>query len=336
MSANRVVSELTVAILPLGLISARQIDLTEKILKCEFGVKTIRLPKTEVPRLYFNAKHNRYRAPQIVNFLFFQLPANAQRIVGIMADGMEYNDTSPCSGYADFYIGTAVYSVPPLPKRHPNPEDNRIDKDCRSYCLIAHEFGHTLSLQHCEDTTCVMHKDSSKLIMCENCQRWANRELLVKPGSAEERFALAENLQSFKLTSRALEVYQQAVDQAHREPHYYHRLARALAESGQAQEAKNAMVYAAAFARDYPEFNYVSALNCLETDPDETEKLFARAIETAKDKARVHQIIGNAYREIAHNVDKALQHYREYFQLGGNDQTIVDWYNSRLRGEVKS
>lgn len=336
MSAKKAISELTVAILPLGQVSARQIILTADILEQEFGVKTIQLPPIEVPRKYFNAERNRYQAIRIISFLFSHLPANAQRIIGVIEANLEHSGTSPCGGYADFYNGTAVYSVPPLTKNHADPLNNEIDQDRHSYFLIVHEFGHTLGLEHCENAACAMHKSASSISLCGNCRRWANRELLVKPGSAEERFARAENLRSFKLNSRAVKTYQQALDQAPREPHYYHRLAVALAECGQVAEAKNAMVRAAAFASDYPKFHYIAALNCLEEEPAEAEKLFAQKVAAAKDKKFAHKIIGNAYREIARDLGKAMHHYREYFHLGGDDQAIVDWYNSRRRGETKS
>ncbi|MEK9132854.1 MAG: hypothetical protein AAB606_04065 [Patescibacteria group bacterium] len=336
MDAKRAASELRVAILPLGKISNWQITLTMNVLEQGFGVKTIIMPAVEVPRQFFNAERSQYQARQLLCFLFSHLPANAQRIMGIIDGNMEYNDTSTCAGYADFYIGTAIYSVSCLAKFQSNPTQNQIGSDALSYHLIVHEFGHTLGLRHCENTDCAMYIGDLMVTMCDDCQRWTDRELQVKPGSAEERFARAENLQTMGLTYAAAKTYKQAAAQAKNEPHYYYRLAVALAKCGQKKEAKKYILLSATLTNDFPKLYYLFALTCLRENPDKAKRLFAQAVAVAKDKKHTHRIIGNAYREIAHDVKQATHHYREYFQLGGDDQTIIDWYNSRLRGQAKS
>src|SRR3989338_1655994 len=103
MSAEWPSSELTVAVLPLGQISTQQIKLTTMILDVVFGVKTTILPQTEVPSQYFNLERRRYQGNQILDFLFFQLPANAQRIVGIIDGDLEGDADTSCIGIADLY-----------------------------------------------------------------------------------------------------------------------------------------------------------------------------------------------------------------------------------------
>ncbi len=327
MSAARIASELTVAILPLGQISSEQVELTEIVLQQNFGVKTMVMKPMEIPLSCFDAESCAYKTPWLLRWMSAHLPMEAQRIMGITTEALINKNNQRGHGAGAWHHDMAVYSTARLHERWGGGAGNE---------LITHEFGHVLGLRHCDNTECVMHKTGPVDVLCEDCQRWADRQLQVKPGSAEERFARAETLQSIGCAAEAVESYKQAVSQAAREPHYYHRLAHALARCGKLEEAKNAEVLTTVFASDYPEFNYTHALNCLEKDPDEAEKLFALAVSAAEDKMHVHKIIGNAYREIAHNVDMAIHHYREYFQLGGDDQTIIDWYNSRLRGQEKS
>src|SRR3989338_3586774 len=196
MSAERFASGLTVAIMPLGQISDWQIKLTAAVLKKAFGVKTTILPPKKVSSLYFNAERGMYQAVRLLDFLFFQLPADAQRIMGIIEGDLEVDDAFRCVGYADYYNGTAVYRVPPLSEQQSDRTKNQIDRDI-SHHLIMHEFGHTLGLRHCNQFDCAMHETQYSTKLCGPCRLWANRELKVQPGSAEERFSRAEALSKY-------------------------------------------------------------------------------------------------------------------------------------------
>ena len=335
MSAERMASELTVAILPLGQISNWQITLTASVLEQEFGVKTVVMKQMEIPPSCLDKENGYCLVDKALLFLALYMPAEAQRIVGVTAVEI-FAKEKLYTGRAWLHGGAALYSTAQIKKKWEQDPDPDLMCDIRSVIVTIHEFSHTLGLKHCANTNCIMHESGSLDALCEDCRRWADRELQVKPGSAEERFARAETLQAIRFMAEAVKSYQQAISQTESEPHYYHRLALALAKCGKLEEAKNAQILAIKFAKDCLEFYYLRALNHLEEDPDEAEKLFALAVSAAEDKMHIHKIIGNAYREINHNVDKAIHHYREYFQLGGDDQTIIGWYNSRLRGKEKS
>ena len=170
MSAEKVASELTVAILPLGDVSPWQIQLTELVLKREFGVKTKELLIKKIPRQLFNVDRGRYQAVLTLWFLYSQLPADSQRIMGITESDLEYTDTSPCLGYADFDDGMAIYSVPRLV----GPQYDESDRDAVSYHLIVHEFSHTLGLKHCNQSDCAINIQLFNLRLCASCQLRAN------------------------------------------------------------------------------------------------------------------------------------------------------------------
>lgn len=342
MGTPRVASELTVAILPLGQISDCQITLTADVLEQEFGVKTMLMEPMEIPLSCFDKENEYCLADRALIFLVLCMPIEAQRIVGI-ADVELFAKEKLYTGRAWIHGGAALYSTAQITKKWAKHPERKLMCDVQSVIVTIHEFSHTFGLNHCANSKCIMDKTGRADTLCPDCQRWVDRELRVKPESAEVHFARAETLyalanllKSASICQQAAGLYKQAIALAKNEPHYHHRLAYALAKCEQKEEAKRAQTLAGVLCKGYPDFDYLYALNSLEKNPDEAEKLFAKAVEAAKDKTHAHKIIGNAYREIVHNVDKALHHYRQYFQLGGDDQTIVEWYNSRLRGEVKS
>lgn len=343
MGAAKISSELTVAILPLGQISDQQITLTSEVLQQEFSVKTLIMPPEEIPDPCLDAGTGHCLIDKLFVYLALRMPMEAQKIICIV-DAEISSNGQIYRAMTNRNWGVVFYSIARLTKDYANHPDSKTKIDCASLLIVSHEFGHALGLAgHCDNDKCIMRAAATTHTPCENCQRHINRELRVKPDSAETYFARAETLQEVgallpdkAIFEVAVALYRQAVAQAKHEPHYHHRLALALAKNGQLAESKQAELLAGIFSQSYPQFSYLFALNALEKNPDEAEKLFAKAITEAKDKQHIHKIIGNAYREIARNTDKALHHYREYFRLGGDDQTIVEWYNSRLRDQNKS
>ena len=330
MSAEWPSSELTVAVLPLGQISTQQIKLTTMILDVVFGVKTTILPQTEVPSQYFNAERKRYQGSQILDFLFFQLPPNAQRIIGIVEGGLENADTISCSGIANLYQRVALYSVPHLSEQS-DLSEKQFGQDLISLFLITHEFSHTLGIPHCDQLDCAMNQTKYSVIMCARCRLWAKRELKVKPGSAEERFSYAEILFMHNRFAQAIAAYRQAILRAPKEPLYYHRLGAALHYAGQFDMANKEWGQALWFSDDLPNGYYNLGLAHLRSGSEQAKDFFNKAIAAANDPKFMHRLVGQAYREILHDVEMASQHYQEYLRLGGDDPDIVDWLVSRSK-----
>jgi predicted Zn-dependent protease len=326
-------SELVAAILPFGSISSWQIKLTAAVLKHEFGVKTIILPPAKIPLGCFNAERNKFQANELLNYLFFLLPANAQRIVGIIEGDLEHGNGKPCVGLAGLYQRTALYSVPRDPKKSRESAMGQIARDMFSYFIITHEFAHTLGLQHCDDLICVMNPKTSATTMCAHCRKWANRELKVRPLSAEERFSFAENLCWYNCWHMAIAVYRQAIYLAPREPLYRSCLALALHHAGQLNEAREELMESMALSDDRTCGYYNLGLAYLHAGEyfQLAGKYFDRAISAAKDAKNTQKLVGQAYRKITHDVERASRHYLEYLRLGGDDRDVIDWLVSRSK-----
>ncbi len=328
MSTDNAPSQFTVAVVPLGEISSWQIKLTTWVLKQNFGVKTIVLPPTKIPSQYFSAKRDRYKATQLLEFLFFLLPKNAQRIMGIINGDMEDKDNQFCFGYSSMCDRVAICSVPQILGQQSGQIKNENDQNLASSLIITHEFGHTLGLDHCGNPKCAMNEDALKTILCDQCQCWADRELKVALGGAEDRFSLAETLFKFDCLHEAVSLYQEVIARAPNEPLYHHRLAMALHKQGKKGESIEEMVRAIELSNDDRSF-YNAGLICLESEPQQAENFFAKAATTAKDPKFTQKLIGQAYREITHDVERASRHYQEYLRLGGDDPDVVEWMISR-------
>lgn len=330
MSAERPASELTVAILPIGGVSPWQIVYTAIVLRAEFGVKTLILPGIEIPGACFETEIGQYRQDDLLDFLFQQIPANSQRIMGIVTDRLGSPVKKKAShGIAHPYDGMAVYREPCSAEYGEWVEKNQKDKDFFSRHLIIHEFCHTLGIGHCDKEECAMHTVSYCEYLCDDCQRWANRELQVKPGSAEERFARAESLHRRDQTDRAIIAYRQAIANAPTEPLYYQGLSAALYKPEQYDERKKSLARSVAFANDFPHFYYNFGLKNLRDNPVLAEDYFYKAIASAKDQQKMQRLVGQAYRQVLYDVERASRHYKEYLRLGGNDPDVLEWMVSR-------
>lgn len=329
MSTESAPSQFTVAIAPLGSISDWQIKLTTLVLKREFEVKTMLLPAMEPPLQYFNAERGRYQNCAVLDLLFSQLPAEAQRIVGVVEGGLENDKNDPCLGCASLYSRVAVHSVLPSSQWEHLSIKDRVDKDARSYIVITHEFSHTLGLPHCSQLDCLMHEGAYSVEMCAHCRRWTDRELKVKPGSAEERFSLAESLLTHNYFNQAIAIYREAIHIAPHEPLYHRRLSLALYNTKQLDKAGQELNLAVKLSNDRPNLYYTFGLSCLNNRLKLAEAYFAKAIATAKDPKFTQKLIGQAYREISHDVELASRHYKEYMLLGGDDPDVVEWLVSR-------
>lgn len=334
MSDKRVASELTVAILPFRDVSLEQVTLTAEVLQEEFGVKTVVLPAMEMPAECFNAVLNQYQLVKVVNFLFHQLPANTQRIVGIVNGdlGIEEKDgrLRLSLGYADPHSKAAIYGASNILEQQSHQQNNKLGEETSRH-LIIHEFAHTFSIKHCVNPECAMNKGGVKTTLCDHCRRWADRELRVKPGSAEELFSRAESLLRHNCLRQAIITYHEAISSAPNEPLYHTRLAKALFKVRLNKLADDQIALAAIMAKDATNYDYICGIACIDFNLEHAEESFAKAIASTTDPQLMHRLIGQAYREIIHDVERASRHYLEYLRLGGDDPDVVDWLVSRSK-----
>lgn len=319
-------SQFTVAILPLGDVSSTQIDLTELVLRANLRLDVIILPGKEIPLKYFNSRSNRYKADEVLNFTFLQLPDNAQRILSVTESDLETEKGTQALGDAYLHSRTAIYST-----WHFLKQSEISDKQLRTIHLITHELGHTFGIWDCDNPECVMNHNSIRLNFefCDKCRRWVDRELKVQFGSPEERFSLAESNYLYRRLPQAIALYRQAVRLAPTEPLYHYYLYAALQRLEQNDEAEKSLQLAIQYSDDSPEQYYIFGLTCLKSMTKRAEGYFNKALVTAKDPRKMYRLIGQAYREILHDVERASRHYKEYLKLGGNDQDVIDWLISR-------
>jgi tetratricopeptide (TPR) repeat protein len=175
-----------------------------------------------------------------------------------------------------------------------------------------------------------MNKTEFKMNLCAKCRRWADHELKVRPGSAEECFYLAEGWFTLGGFDQAIPLYREAIRLAPRhEALYHHCLSTALYRLGKSDEGEQEMVLATAYSNDSSGFNYNFGVRSLRDDPQLAEEYFAKALAVAQNPQKIHRLIGQAYRAILHDVERAARHYKEYLKLGGNDQDVKDWLESR-------
>ena len=328
MSNTDVPSKFTVAVLPLGEVSSSQTSFTAAVLRRRFGVNTIILPSAEAPLEYFDAESKKYHGGKILDFLFAKLPDDAQRILGIIDGALEDSEKEACFGLAYPYHRTALYSTLNIKERSEG------DNLAFSYNLITHEFGHTLGLNHCNRPDCIMNNEQCSFALCELCKKWADRELKVVLGSAEDRFSLAESFFRFDCFSRAISLYREAIACTPNEPLYHHRLAMAL--NLMDKDEKDEEFQLALQLSNDNNYCYVLAVLALNANRlDDAKQDFERVIAVAKDLKLTQKIIGQAYREITHDVELASQHYQEYLRLGGDDQDVIDWLISRNKPLVR-
>jgi tetratricopeptide (TPR) repeat protein len=182
---------------------------------------------------------------------------------------------------------------------------------------------------HCLNPQCAMNENGFEKHLCDNCRKWADRELKVKPGSAEERFSFAESLLLHGRFTEAIAAYREAISQAPHEPLYHHRLVQALSMDGQENEIVPDLKAALALGDGIHSWNYASGISYLLYDLKLAEAGFAKMIALSKNLQKAHKLIGQAYREILHDVKRASWHYKEYLRLGGDDQDVVEWMISR-------
>ena len=192
------------------------------------------------------------------------LPIKAQRILGIVESPLVYENEdgkkSNIFGCSSTHNRVAIYSVPHFSDQFYQKVKGVTDNKSLSHQLIVHEFSHSLNMLHCLHPDCALHEIGYSAVLCTRCRKWADRELAVMPGSAEDIFFFAKSYYQMDLLSEAAVLYQEAIALSPREPLYYHCLFVVLHRLNQTKDANRARVSAIAHSYDYPGFHYTSGL----------------------------------------------------------------------------
>ncbi len=131
----------------------------EKVFNC--GVE--RYEKMALPQDAFNPKRNQYFCPHVLNRLrsFIDLSHKEDKVLGIADVDLYVHGLNFVFGQAELGGHFAVISLTRLRQSfYGLPEDKKIFRE-RAIKETVHELGHMYGLEHCPDSTCVMHFSNS-------------------------------------------------------------------------------------------------------------------------------------------------------------------------------
>ncbi len=179
LRAQTVASQVTVALAPLGPFQPTLLDEIERGLIAELHVAVVRAGPFELPRSAFYAPRRRYRAERLLDFLRPQMRAPATRVLGVT----EVDISTTAHGVSDWGIlglgdlgGRAcVIST----WRCRRTARDAAQASFRMVTTCVHEVGHTLGLEHCPDTSCLMTDARGSVLtvdrtsghLCARCRR---------------------------------------------------------------------------------------------------------------------------------------------------------------------
>jgi len=166
----------TIALLNLGDSSAQLPHLIKSRLENSVYCNVLLLDSKPLPLNAYNSSRKRYKADSLLVFLSKQKPTHAQKIIGITASDIETKNGIIKSwgimglGYCP---GSSCVVSSFRPNKSAKSQKHLLD---RMVILVMHELGHTYSLAHCRDTTCIMQDADGKMRLdnsagyCERCK----------------------------------------------------------------------------------------------------------------------------------------------------------------------
>ncbi|MDP3277348.1 MAG: matrixin family metalloprotease [Deltaproteobacteria bacterium] len=168
-----------VGLVPLGPLDAPMLGAIAYGLRAELGVTVNTLPSVALPASARTANRRRYRAELLLDFLRPMIADPVNRVLGVT----EQDISTTAHGVADWGIlglgdlpGPAcVISLFRCRRNARSPAQVRF----RMVTTCVHEVGHTLGLDHCSDTQCLMTDargavatiDHTSGQMCNRCRR---------------------------------------------------------------------------------------------------------------------------------------------------------------------
>lgn len=171
----------TVALMPLGRFAPALLTEIEARLREELGAGVVRYDPVALPVSAFYPPRQRYRAERLLDFLRPRVRLPATRVLGVT----EVDISTTAHGVRDWGVlgygdvgGTAcVISTFRCRMNSPSVSQTRF----RMVTTCVHEVGHTLGLEHCPDTRCLMTDargsvrtvDGTTGRLCARCRRLA-------------------------------------------------------------------------------------------------------------------------------------------------------------------
>lgn len=178
-SAQTAASEVTVALAPMGPFPTALLDEIERGIVAELRVRVVREGPFELPPSAYYRPRNRYRAERLLDFLRPVMRAPATRILGVT----ERDISTTAHGVYDWGLlglgdlGGRACVISTFRCRR--TARDAAQASFRMVTTCVHEVGHTLGLEHCPDTSCLMTDargsvftvDRTSGHLCARCRR---------------------------------------------------------------------------------------------------------------------------------------------------------------------
>ena len=329
---------LTIAVVPLGPVASAELDFAEATIASRFGVKTLRLPETAIPRSMFRADRGQWDADRLLELLFDMLPDNCQRIIGVLATDMFAAGRTFVFGYGHLRDGMAVYSTARFCEEWYGRPADLAKQQSRSLRCIVHELGHTFGNPHCEACDCIMRAvsglealDALSETYCTSCAARVAKALQLKPGSAEDAFIRAGALLRRRRLAKAVKSYLIATEKAPLEPRYWNDLGVASLSIGDSHRAKLAFERAVELAAAFPHPYYnLGILSHRESGADSAEAYLNQGLSRDTNPVAAHRYLGRLYEELFGDRARAFEHYAAYVDMGGTEHEVIEKYVALL------